>query len=285
MRNQESNIGREPSPEHPKEIADLNPSFEATRTDTARLLERIDITVPTLAEFAREGGVQFERLGQAYKTMKGLKLEPLIAYAPVLKHKQWTNLYRALQDDPSVNHDGRIKNGGLDITGAIRGYWDELQSSENEINIDNVTWQVIVLPGTDKPPQVNLDHNGYSGYDGKHGLNRKLLKQAGNLGIFGYQLIPGRLHPTIATYLTIQANKLQSGEKPIDKSRETWLRGTLDGNKAPIGCWRLDYGQVNLNWNYVKDQSFRIGVRLPMWDKFLLVQYICRVEGIPRYYE
>jgi hypothetical protein len=255
------------APETPPPTANLDPTFqsvaETALDSTATLLERIGITTPTLAEFAGSGDVAFGLLSRGYEAMQGLNLEPQLVFAPVLAPEQWADLYKHLQDDPSVNHDGRIKNGGLYIDDSIRSNWEGLQPSEDDtVEINGLSWQILVLPGTNKPPQVNIDHNGHD----ENGLNSALTEQATDTGVSADELTEDKMHPSMAAYLTAQASKLQSGESPLDNATYTWLSGTFqDASQAPGGCWGPGGGQVYLGWGDVGFRVDRRGVRLPVW--------------------
>ena len=255
------------APETPRPTANLDPTFqsvaETALDSTATLLERIGITTPTLAEFASSGDVAFGLLSRGYEAMQETNLEPQVVFSPVLSLEQWRDLYQRLQADSSVNHDGRIKNGGLYIDDNIRSNWEGLQPSEDDtVEINGLSWQVLVLPGTNKPPQVNIVHNGHD----VNGLNGALAEQATDTGVPEDELTPDKIHPTIAAYLTAQASKLQSGESPLDNATYTWLSGTFqDASQVPDGYWDPGNGRVGLLWVGVGILNGALGVRLPVW--------------------
>jgi hypothetical protein len=235
---------------------------ETAHSTASQLFERIGVTMPSLAELAA-AGIDFERLSSAHEDMRALNLEPRLVIAPVLEAAQWSNLFGALQDDANVNHDGRIKNGGLYIDSEVKTDWRNLQGDEHSTQVSGRrgSWQVVVIPGTEQPDITNIDRRGTT--DGTT-VAKKIIQRLNNLP--NTQL--HELHPTIPTYLALQAANLQEHEAPIDSSTWTWLEGEFgnaNGLQAPSGIWRPGVGRVGLDWRDVGDRRDNLGVRLPVW--------------------
>jgi hypothetical protein len=228
---------------------------------TRELFSRIGLVVPELADFAA-AGVDFQRLQTVHETMRGLNLEPQLVLAPVLAPAEWKNFFKAAQDDRRINHDGRIKNGGLYINDEVERNWDSLQGNRHNINIGGSPWQVLVVPGTNKPTVTNIDHNGTK--DGKQ-ASPELLQQAQAYVPLNQQSNEF-MHTTIPAYLTLQATKLLNHEEPLDGATWAWLEGDFEnGSRAPFGDWNPDVGQVRLYCGDVGLRADSLGVRLPVW--------------------
>ncbi len=249
-------------------LTGLTPEFQAT-AETAhntytQLFERVGINIPSLHEFAA-AGIDFNRLGTAHDAIKRLGSQPELVFAPSnFTRGGWEDLYRNLQYDTAVNADGRIKDGGLYIDGDVVTNWNKLNTDHHALAIDGVDWQVLVLPGGNQPPIVNIDHNGKDGRK----VSRELQEQAARLGIASGDLVAANMHPTIASYLALQAGRLQNNEEPIDSSKWTWLEGEFgdpSNLQAPRGRWFPVDGQVGLDWCNVGRRGGVLGARLPVW--------------------
>jgi hypothetical protein len=271
-------------------LAGLSPEFgdllASKFHQTDQLLDRIGIAMPQATEFAR-AGFDFPRLNRSFETMTALGLQPELVLAPVLPQEQWVSLFQELQNDPSVNH-GHIKAGGLYIDSEVSSHWDELEDKNaHTLYTGGQGWQVLVLPGTDRPPILNVDHHGSDGTAppsaprkrlGRHTaasttttmLAKPLATQATNQGLDPESLTADDLHPTISAYLTLQAAKLQADQPPLDASSTySWLHGTFGtGNlQAPYGHWDPGRGRVVVSRNGVGGRFDSLGVRLPVWGE------------------
>jgi hypothetical protein len=265
-------------------LAGLSPEFGdllASKHRQAELLfGRISVDVPSMTEFAR-AGFDLPKLDRSFEAMTRKGLAPELVLAPVLPQEQWVALFQDLQDDPSVNHDNRIQNGGLYIDNDVSSHWDELEATDHTTSLDGQDWQVLVVPGTPKPPVLNVDHTGS---DGKAAPSRmklgrrvsgsalaeQLTNQATELGLNPESLTADNLHPTISAYLSLQAAQLEAAQPPLDASTWSWLHGTFDASgtlRAPSGRWSSVVGQVGLGWYGVDNRSGHLGVRLPVWGE------------------
>jgi len=246
--------------------AEFATAAETSRAASHELFDRVGLRTPELSEFAA-AGFNFARLGSAHEAMAKLGLEPELVFAPSnLTLMGWEQVFSNLEYDTSVNADGRIKSGGLWVHDDVKANWNKLNpnASDHSINIDGTDWQVLVVPGTNRPPIVNVDHNGKDGRK----LSRDIEKQARDIGIHNPALTGSNLHPTIASYLTLQATKLQSNQDPLDSANYTWLDGEFGDKsnlRAPGGDWGSGDGQVLLFWGDVGDRVDSLGVRLPVW--------------------
>jgi hypothetical protein len=233
-----------------------------------QLFNRIDINTPELSEFA-ESGINFSRLGAAHASMKKLGLEPELVIAPLLSAAMWSNLFQTLQDDRVVNPGGdRLKHGGLFIADRILKNWDKLQGDHHSVAVAGQLWQVMVMPAAQSPPLLNLDHTGTS-VGGKI-LSEELVNMRHEF-VPSMQQSPENMHPTISTYLTLLASKLQRGDKPLDISTFTWLDGTFSDTVTEVGTqayWTPANHQIALDFNYNDFGDSNHGIRLPVWGEY-----------------
>ena len=244
----------------PELLADFRSTLEISRLASLEVFGPLGIKPPELTEFV-EAGIDFTRLGAAYEIMQDHGLQPEIVIAPVLSVEQWKQSFQALQDDPFVNHDKRIQNGGLYIDDAVATNWETINANDHSVIIDGQEWQVLVVPGTDEPPVTSLDHNGTLA-DGT--FPTKLLELGDTLDL---NLADDPLHPGLASYLTLQATKLHSLQPPLYEAGYTWLDGEFgipDSPQAPQGFWGSGRGQVGVSWDVVGFRNDFLGVRLPV---------------------
>ena len=204
-------------------------AFEQAFLASEQLYGRVGIVTPQAAEFAH-AGIDFAELARKYGDMEAAGYEPQIVLAAQgLEPRQWVSLFQNLQGDTAVNHDKRIRNGGLYISEDILTNWPDLSAlpvgAQPVIDQAHCSWTLRIIPATDKPPMVSVDHS--------------------------YQ---EDQHPTTGEYLTAQGIRLQANEAPFDASTYTWLKGTFNGgSQAPCGDWIPGDGQVRLAWGVVSD--------------------------------
>jgi hypothetical protein len=245
-------------------MPELEPSFERvveTAHDvTTNLFDRISILIPELAEFA-EAGVDFKRLAGAHKKMADMDLKPSLVLAPVLSVEQWESVFLDLRKNPRVNDTTFREKGGLYVDDVISEQWGRLQSSHViKPKPGQQDWQVALIPGTNTPPIDNVDHKGV---DKTKEVCEVLRDEAMGIG-----LSPSTLdfHPSIATYLTMQASKIYSNEKFVDTGHFTWLDGSLvSGSLAPCGRYIPRDGEIHIDVKLVSNRGSDSGVRLPVW--------------------
>lgn len=230
------------------------------------LLGSVGIEMPAIADF-EDAGTKFKILAAGYEVMTKLGLEPEVVFAPVLLLKQWRAVYKSLQDNPRVNTDGHIQNGGLSISPEIEESWDGLQDTSNSIHINGQDWQVSVMPATPRSPIVNIDHAGKSGLVATNSVQELLYSIEVATGFS----LPYKLkadHPTIASYLTLQATRLYTLEPPLDSSTSTWLHGAFTVlhtmEVAPCAYSYNDGPHVHLTWAEVATREINLGMRLPI---------------------
>ena len=253
----------------------LSVDFADTLTDMFThegvLFSKIGLEVPSPLAFT-EAGVDFARLSKAWGAMLELDMQPELVIAPVLPIKEWKAVFQALQDDPYINHDDGIRNGGLKIAHEVAGSWDGLQNHGNSVQIKGNRWDVCVMTGTDQPPLNQINHFGKD-YRSDIYFSDELTSSARAMGLDVSNLSSHMIHPTISAYLTLQANRffansyLGSATPPVDNAESnTWLHGTTtDRTQAPRACWYGGDGQVRVILSRVTLKREYIGVRLPVW--------------------
>ena len=224
---------------------DARASLETAFDRTEQLFGRVRLTPPT-AEQLTQNGVDLAALGVQHERMTREGLEPAWVLAPILETGHWKQLYGNLEQDSTLNHNGRIKAGGLYIDDDLSAAWSSLCDLPPTLPVTPLevpgqatsSWTLRLIPATNGPTETNITHNDPS-YPDK---------------------------PTVHEYLTLQATRLQANEDPLDNSTWTWLSGTVpDGSRAPVGDWGPDGGQVKLGRIDVDYRLGNLGVRLPVW--------------------
>ncbi len=215
--------------------------FERSFDEFATLFDRIGFTMPTPEDFFVADTEIFTHWSGVYERMQENGLEPEVSITPLANTSKWRALYANLQNDATVNHDGRIKNGGIFINDDVAKNWDHLtgqtiQAAGTVITTaDGTKWIIQVNPGTAEAP------NGGAAYTDID------------------------MHMSPHAYLAAQARKLQYDQQPLDEAGWSWLHGTFSaGARAPDGCWYRDDGQVNVYWNGVGDRVDGLGSRSPV---------------------
>ena len=232
---------------HPA-MANLDPRThgvlgEAIARSEAVFATFVGIDTPSIAELA-SAGFDLNRYKTAFNSLEAEGKQPELLLVPRLSVAQWKELYQRLQDDATVNADGRLKNGGIYINDDVAAEWDSLTNTLTSLPSynnphDGITWHLSVVPGTDQPTETRVPHNDPT---------------------YEHQ------HPTVNDYLTLQAGRLQRSEDPIDSSTYTWLDGTIqDASRAPGGFWYSGVGQVDVYWSGVGSSSDSLGVRPAVW--------------------
>jgi hypothetical protein len=250
----------EPTPLTAAEFGEMPENFSDKLIDTyqttEKLFARIGLVPPpfdvmTLAK----AGIDPLHLGNEYNRMHQEGRQPELVLSPLLLAQQWRNIYTALTADTTIPNNPLKEQDdghGLYINDEVNAAWDDLNfipGGVPVINTDTIAaapWTLRVIPGTPKPTQTNIDHNG----------NYK----------DGTQL-PNVAHPTVNEYLTLQATLIQNGEPPIDAQTWSWLDGTFGDNssRAPSGRWVPGDGRVVLSCGGVGGRSGSLGVRVPVW--------------------
>jgi hypothetical protein len=254
----------------PDTLVGVNPEFKAqiavSQELATQLFEPLGLVTPTTSELETQG-IDFKRLNERYAAMEAAGAEPELVLAPSLALAEWRTVFKNLQDDPSVNTDGRIKNDGLWLADDVANNWDSLMNQADNgttaTTSDGTQWHVALVPGTPKPSVVSIDAKGKDSSG-----NITPLLQARNTAYRDVPLQEATLHPTIADYLTLQAGRLAMNQLPVDSETYTWLQGTFRvGNdlRAPRGFWLPDVGRVGLYWDEVDLRVDYLGVRLPVW--------------------
>lgn len=250
----------------PELSKEFTSTAETSRFANSEVFAALGLETPSLGELAA-AGIDFLKLETAHKTLEHLGHEPSLVIAPLLPAEDWKTVFQTLQDNPRVNHDNRIKEGGLYIDDSIETNWDQLNDSPHTVTVNGQGWQVLVLPGTSRPIETSLDHKGATN---AAKLGYSLYTTAQELDIPHEALTPDNLHPTIAAYLTHQATLLHTLETPLDGTTYSWLSGTFqDGSRAPRGYWYSVDGQVRVYWDVVGYRDGGLGVRLPVWGNEL----------------
>ena len=222
---------------NPETQAALERSFSEFPT----LFGCIYLTTPTPEECTAADPEIFTYWSGVYERMQENDLEPEVTIAPLASVPQLRALYKNLQNDAKVNHDGRIKDGGLFINNDVAKNWDHL--TEQTIlaadtvvtTADGTKWIIQVNPGTVEAPNAGAPHTDTD------------------------------IHISPHVYLAAQARKLQNNQQPLDEAGWSWLHGTFNaGARAPDGFWNRVNGQVRVGWNEVGSRYDNLGSRSPV---------------------
>lgn len=230
--------------------------FQETLAIASKLFNRIGLTPPGEREL-REAGIDFAKAEAAFGDMERDGLEPMLVLAPALALEGphgWSALYDQLQKDQTIPGNP-LKNqsdgAGLWVNDDVKQNWNQINhyGSTNQDGSSAHTptttgpdghatgWQLAVVPATAQPPELNVPHTANDAN-----------------------------HPSIGIYLTLQANRIQAGETPIDSAHYTWLGGDFSSaSQAPCGYWRPGDGQVLVYSHDVGRRRDNLGVRLPVW--------------------
>ena len=220
---------------------EVRAKFERAFDEFATLFDRIGFTMLTPGECVMANPEIFTHWSGVCERMQDNDLEPEVTITPLANVSQLKALYQNLQNDTKVNHDERIKNGGLFINDNVAKNWDHL--TEQTIlaadtvvtTADGTKWIIQVNPGTVEAPNAGAPQTDTD--------------------------IPIAPH----VYLAAQARKLQNNQQPLDEAGWSWLHGTFDaGARAPRGFWRRDDGQVRVNWDGVGIRYVNLGSRSPV---------------------
>lgn len=210
---------------------------------TEILFNRIGIKRPTVPQLEQRG-VNFSWLEAIWEEMEADGMEPQLVVAPHFHVPYpWDELYNNLACDKSLQRQGGVTQSSLlpfvkdihidhDLRRASNFNWQEVDhapySNENgelipRVSVFNssyvsqIDWTVRVIAGTAEPTMMG------------EGLGEDLD------------------HPTISEYLTLQALKIQKGERIMDEYSFTWLAGTFNrGEAAPVGTFVSDKGFVSI---------------------------------------
>jgi hypothetical protein len=270
--------------ESPPQAYEKPVSLVETLEQTNRLFDRVGIHLPTVEQLSA-AGVDLAHLNQLFWGMVETYQQPEWILAPVLRMKEWDQVFDALEADPTVNHDyvhqdKRIKKCGVDAF----LYPFEETDYDTVLDLMNAQWQwpdsvPHILTGDDPVPvDLALSDDALSEIKDKSRSANLVRRREFPENYHGYdwtlRLVPTTLrpaelavaysdpryyssHPTASEYLTLQAARIQAGEVPLDneKKMHTWLYGKLpdpDGDLffgptvALTGTWQPNSGQVEL---------------------------------------
>ena len=207
----------------------------------------------------------WEKLEAGYRAYEALGLQPEVVMSPEGQPlSYWQNLFSQLRqwqdthvDDPAHKLQYRTDGDGLYINDEVASNWDGLAET------DKPRWTISVVPGTPKPQVVSIDCGGKNS-EGKIPQELIDILQAQDPAN-GLKVLT---HPSIESYLTMQALRLKNGQDPIDSQTWSWLAGKFmqgTGNNAqqaaPNGNWNPAYGRVYLFWDRVGFRDDYLGVR------------------------
>jgi hypothetical protein len=253
--------------------------FETAKQTYAKLWERINLTSPSLDEFAA-AGVNFAKLAQTFEQMEEQmerdSLEPRIVIskpmplAPDGSGNSWRELYTQLTADsisdklpnprlkscyPRNHDDDNGNDPGLWVNSDI--YKQSQSILEQEVkrieagrtnstihpvdDSSNSPWTIAILPGTTKPQQLDTDHTTNQGR-----------------------------HVSVSQYLALQAALIQTGESPIDNEVDdpyfSWMNETLsEGSQALRVSCLSELGRVRVFNLSAKFSDAYLGTRLVRW--------------------
>ena len=140
-----------------KELVDqYKTAFEASEYLFGLVGEKIpSLEDPRLTE-------ALKRLKPTFEVLKSMNLEPEIVIYP--RHRSldwWKQVGAKLQADPTINKDGRIKNGGLYVYDTIANNWDSFTNP----NRQPVEWTLQVSSATEAPFITSVTSYGYTDSD------------------------------------------------------------------------------------------------------------------------
>jgi hypothetical protein len=232
------------------------------------LFERIGIDTPNLVEFAK-AGFDFARLGDAYQTMNRLNLVPELVIALALPLAGWENIFHDLEKDQTVNSDGRIEYGGLEVDNSIASDWDNLQGQHHSVVVKGKPWQIMVMPADRYSKNVDLTASGCPSI--YTDTISTALQENRDAYVPADQHTAEFMHPTIAAYLTLQATKHQAHEMTVDRNTTTWLQGIYEydtGMKmALVSDSRTLDGKIFLGIEEASKTFNYVGIRMPVWGE------------------
>jgi hypothetical protein len=214
--------------------------------------------------------VDWRQLQTGYEAMERLGLQPeLVIGLEGQPLSFWKTLYSGLrqwQDDNQLDAAHRLLHqddgDGLYVDSQLETYWDELIPNQ-------LRWSVSVLPGTPKPPVLNI---AYDGTDAKQAIPAELtnILQALSLTDTNSQK---PMNPKLEKYLHLQATRIQLGQEPLDIETFSWLNSTFTNSNgklaAPNGLWYPGHGRVYLHWREVGDRNGYLGSRPEVRDVVL----------------
>lgn len=214
--------------------------------------------MPRPEDFSR-AGADWSALEDGYHRALAEGAEPHLLVAPLLplasvpeaEQPSWQLLYERLTADPAIPANplrARVDGHGLQLAGALRNSEVTLPLAAQElaaaasrdlprvIDATGITWTVSVVALADDAAHAGMTY---------HALGDR-------------HLLPSQ-------YLAIQAQRLASGETPLDRFTWTWLHGVVDhetDQRALAGVWVPGYGQIRLYTNpvgYAQDRLLARG--------------------------
>jgi hypothetical protein len=238
---------------------------ETAQNRTEVLFDAIGIKTPDVVEFA-EAGIDFGRLGRAYDIMTVLNLKPELVMAPILPVRDWKNLFVICRGGKPIVTNGLIHRP-LTVTQTMALNWESLQGNQHSTLVNEQLWQAMVMPGTATVPIPSVQHKGQTDTAGHM---HKLVAEHREAYVPTLQQTSDYMHPTIATYLTLQAMRLQNDVSVLDDKSSTWL----DGDYADVyflaatkGTMDTQFGNANLHLTPQDEINDGTGIRLPVWGE------------------
>ncbi len=257
------------------------PAVEVAHARMSKVLERIDVNVPDLETF-EDAGIDFAYLEETYDKMQVLNLEPEYIFAPVLPFREWSRLCETFENDPDINHDGRIVGGGLAYSMTVEHHWQKICSTDRDVTVDEMNWQVLVVPATNKPPVVDVSHTGT---DASGVTKPELQDLARRIGVTDAEFtVSSCPHLTVGAYTMLQAARMVEKRPMIDEGSWTILHGEVHGEFVghsgpgyPIGTLYDDDGmgddeyvrEIGLFWEEQAKSHGSQGIRPVAWGKRL----------------
>lgn len=227
--------------------------FESAFRDTARLFDRIGEGIPRPEDF-ESIGVDFGELAKKYELMQQYGREPQIVIAP---HREsfavWVDLYDALMKDDGLKWSYARDDNELSIyigDGVLKA-WKDLNmaydanpylptlrtEAAGTMKDEWVGWSVRLIPTAKKPDGLT------DGYDADGGV-----------------------HPTVTEYLTLQALRIQSNQKPIGGDEILWLQADPQTPSiAPTGYYQYGQRKICIGMNHKDNNMSEHWTRRPRW--------------------
>lgn len=218
---------------------EVRAAFEQNIAASGMLYERIGVIAPTIAELVL-GGIDFTDLASIYQAEDDARYTPELVLAPVdLPLSRAKNLFLGLCRDANIPNN-RLEKNGLFVAGQVADNWARLTGPSvlpNARLIASVAedrlWSLRIMPGTPYAVETGVNHAG----EDKNGLPA---------------VSPD--HPTILEYLTVQALRIQAGNKLLDarEQGETWLAGKFEyGGNVRAACGGFSDGEVRLRYGTI----------------------------------
>lgn len=218
---------------------EVRAAFERSIAESGMLYERIGVITPSIAELVL-GGIDFTDLASIYQAEDDARYTPELVLAPVdLPLSRAKNLFLGLCRDITIPNN-QLKKNGLLVTGQIADNWARLTGPSVLPNTrliasaaEDRLWSLRIMPGTPYAVETGVNHAG----EDENGLPT---------------VSPD--HPTILEYLTLQALRIQAGNKLLDARGEdgTWLAGKFEyAGNVRAACGGFSDGEVRLRYGTI----------------------------------